>query len=75
VISILKDLNIEGQTIVDEDLLEEYKILLYDLTNYIECDECIISTEDQKRVLDKLAKIEKTDFKKIDKINIPENII
>ncbi|MHA1503991.1 MAG: hypothetical protein ACTSPT_02235 [Candidatus Heimdallarchaeota archaeon] len=75
VISVLKELGIEGLTIIDEDLLTEYKILLNDLTNYIECDECIISTEDQKRVLDKLAKIEKTDFKKIDKISIPENII
>jgi len=55
VISVLKELGIEGLTIIDEDLLTEYKILLNDLTNYIECDECIISTEDQKRVLDKLA--------------------
>ncbi len=74
-ISVLKELGIEGLTIIDEDLLTEYKILLNDLTNYIECDECIISTEDQKSVLDKLAKIEKTDFKKINKISIPENII
>lgn len=75
VISLLKELGIEGLTIIDEDLLAEYKILLNDLTNYVGCDECIISKEDQKSVLDKLAKIEKNDFKKIDKISIPDNII
>jgi hypothetical protein len=74
-ISVLKELGIEGQTIVDEDLLLEYKILLNDLTNYIECDECIISQEDQRKVLDKITKIEKNDFKKIEKVSIPENII
>ena len=74
-ISLLKELGIEGITIIDEDLITEYRQLLNDLVNYIECDECVISNEDQKRVLDKITKIEKTDFKKIDKISIPENIV
>ena len=74
-ITLLKELGIEGLTIIDEDLLSEYRTMLNDIANYVDCDECVITKEDQKMVLEKITKIEKSDFKKIDKISIPENII
>ncbi|NHJ47963.1 MAG: hypothetical protein FK733_09260 [Asgard group archaeon] len=74
-IEALKELGIEGITIVDEQLIEEYKQLLNEIANYVQNDECIITNESQKLVLEKIAKIEKNDFKKIEKVKIPENIL
>ncbi len=74
-IETLKDLGIEGTTIADENLIEEYRILLNDIGNYVQQDECIITSEDQKGILRKIAAFEKTDFKKIAKVKIPANVI
>ncbi|NHJ31513.1 MAG: hypothetical protein FK732_01495 [Asgard group archaeon] len=74
-IEALKELGIEGTTIVDESLIEEYRTLLNDIGNYVQQDECIITSEDQKAILGKIAAFEKTDFKKIEKVKIPANVI
>ncbi len=71
----LKEFGIEGTTIIDESLVEEYRALLNDIANFVQNDECIISSEDQKSVLEKIASFEKADFKKIAKTKIPENIL
>jgi len=75
IIETLKELGIEGTTIADESLKEEYQILLNDIGNYVQQDECIITSENQKAILGKIAAFEKTDFKKIAKIKIPANVI
>jgi len=74
-IETLIDLGIEGTTIADEKLVEEYRILLNEIGNYVQQDECIITNEDQKGILRKIAAFEKTDFKKIAKVKIPANVI
>jgi hypothetical protein len=74
-VEALKELGIEGITIVDDQLIEEYKQLLNEIANYVQKDECIITNESQKLVLEKIAQIEKNDFKKIEKVKIPENIL
>jgi len=74
-IQALKELGIEGTTIHEELLQEEYRILLNDIANYVQCDDCIITNEDQKAILGKIAKFEKDDFKKIKKVKIPSNIL
>jgi hypothetical protein len=74
-IDALKDLGIEGTTIVDESLIEEYRALLNDIGNYVQQDDCIITSEDQKAILGKIASFEKTDFKKIEKVKIPTNVL
>lgn len=74
-IEALRDLGIEGTTIVDESLIEEYRTLLNDIGNFVQQDDCIITSEDQKAVLGKIAAFEKTDFKKINKVKIPANVI
>ncbi|TET31976.1 MAG: hypothetical protein E3J70_01360 [Candidatus Heimdallarchaeota archaeon] len=74
-IETLIDLGIEGTTIADEKLVEEYRILLNEIGNYVQQDECIITSEDQKGILRKIAAFEKTDFKKIAKVKIPANVI
>lgn len=75
IIETLKELGIEGLTITDESLIEEYKQLLNEIANYVQCDECIITSESQKTVLERIAALEKDDFKKIEKVKIPENIL
>ncbi|MBN1328608.1 MAG: hypothetical protein JXA54_03960 [Candidatus Heimdallarchaeota archaeon] len=74
-ITALKDLGIEGITIQESQIVEEYQTLLNDIANYIQCDDCIISNEDQKQILAKIANFEKEDFKKINKIKIPNSIL
>ncbi|MHA1156352.1 MAG: hypothetical protein ACTSQK_09615 [Candidatus Heimdallarchaeota archaeon] len=74
-INILKEHGIQGLTIIDEDLVAEYRLLLNNIASYVQQDECIITNEDQKSVLEKIAAIEKKDFKKITKIKIPSNIL
>ncbi|MBK5112650.1 MAG: hypothetical protein KGD59_08710 [Candidatus Heimdallarchaeota archaeon] len=74
-IDALKDLGIEGTTVVDESLIEEYRALLNDIGNYVQQDDCIITSEDQKAILGKIASFEKTDFKKIEKVKIPTNVL
>jgi hypothetical protein len=74
-IEALKELGIEGLTVNDEQLTEEYKQLLNEIANYVQNDECIITSENQKIVLEKIAKIEKEDFKKIAKVKIPANVL
>ncbi len=74
-IEALKELGIEGTTIVDESLIEEYRKLLNTIGNYVQQDECIITSEDQKAILGKIATFEKTDFKKIEKVKIPANVL
>lgn len=75
IIESLKELGIEGLTIIDDSLIEEYKQLLNEIANYVQCDECIITSDSQKSVLESIAAIEKNDFKKIEKVKIPENIL
>ena len=72
---MLRELGIEGTTIVDESLIEEYRTLLNDIGNFVQQDDCIITSEDQKAILGKIAAFEKTDFKKIAKVKIPANVI
>jgi len=74
-IEVLRELGIEGTTIVDESLIEEYRTLLNDIGNFVQQDDCIITSEDQKAILGKIAAFEKTDFKKIAKVKIPANVI
>lgn len=75
IINVLKEHGIEGFTVIDEELVNEYKLLLNSIANFVQSDECIITSDDQKLVLEKIANIEKSDFKKIDKIKIPENLL
>ncbi len=74
-IAALKELGIEGITIQDDQIVEEYQTLLNEIANYIQNDDCIISNEDQKQILGKIVNFEKEDFKKINKIKIPIDIL
>ncbi|NHJ05166.1 MAG: hypothetical protein EAX90_10095 [Candidatus Heimdallarchaeota archaeon] len=74
-ISLLKEQGIEGITIINEELVDEYRTLLNGIANFVQKDECIITNEDQKIILEKIAAFEKNDFKKIEKVKIPENIV
>jgi hypothetical protein len=75
IVEALKELGIEGITIIDESLIDEYKQLLNEIANYVQSDNCIITNESQKIVLERIAALEKNDFKKIEKVKIPENIL
>ncbi|NHJ85823.1 MAG: hypothetical protein FK734_10195 [Asgard group archaeon] len=74
-IQTLKELEIDGITIIDNELIEEYQALLNSIANHIQQDDCIITNEDQKLILEKITNFEKSDFKKINKVKIPENIL
>jgi hypothetical protein len=74
IIDLLKEQGIEGITAIDQDLIDEYRLILDSIRNFVQKDECIISQKDQKEILKKIDNIEKKDFKRIDKISIPEII-
>jgi len=74
-IQLLKELAIEGQYVNDEAFVEEYQTLLDDLAEFVQSDECIITNEDQKLVLKKIANFEKTDFKQLSNLKIPSNLL
>ena len=60
---------------IEYSLIDEYKQLLNEIANYVQSDNCIITNESQKLVLERIAALEKNDFKKIEKVKIPENIL
>ena len=72
---MLKELLIEGSYANDERLVEEYQSLLNELAEYVQSDECIITSEDQKNILKKIANFEKTDFKQLTNLKIPNNLL
>ncbi|MBD3192328.1 MAG: hypothetical protein GF308_16935 [Candidatus Heimdallarchaeota archaeon] len=68
----LNELGIEGKTIIDEDIIEEYQLLLNEIRDYIQSEECVIYPNDQQTILDKISAIEETDFQKINETTVPD---
>ncbi len=75
IIELLKELSIEGNYANDEHLIEEYQSLLNELAEYAQSDECIITNEDRKNLLKKIANFEKREFKQLSNLKIPSDIL
>ncbi|MEA2071018.1 MAG: hypothetical protein U9O98_06980 [Asgard group archaeon] len=72
IISKLEELGIDGMTILDNELVNEYRNLLDNICDHVENGECIISKKDQELLLKRLDKIQKRDFKTIESIEIQD---
>jgi hypothetical protein len=72
IIELLKEQGVIGKTVHDDTLIEEFQTLLGRISDFIQCDSCIIRPTDREMILEKIDSMEKQTFEELEKIPTPE---